>query len=71
MRMFDFEVPVNDVIHMAVVRSTLDLPSELARNSLPESSMRDDVVEHLVAVNIFEYHRVMMLVNDHFAHTYG
>jgi len=28
----------------------------------------DDVVEHLTTVDIFEYHVVMMLMDDHLTH---
>lgn len=30
--------------------------------------MADDVVEHLTAVDVFEYHVVVMLVDNHFSH---
>ena len=59
---------MNNAILVAVVERTADLTRELARNTFPKPSMADDVVEHLAAADILEYHVIVVLVNDHLAH---
>ena len=30
--------------------------------------MTDNIIQHLTPIDVFEYHVVVMLVDDHFAH---
>lgn len=46
---------------MAVLKGAADLTGELACTSLPQSSMRDDVVQHLSAVHVLLNEVVVML----------
>ena len=59
---------VYDAIAVEVVEGTSDLPCKLASDPFPETTVADDVVEHLTPVHIFEDHVVVMLMDDHFAH---
>jgi len=60
---------MNDVVQMAILQSAPYLPRELPGDPFPQSTMADDVVEHLTTVNVFENHVVVVLVDNHFAHS--
>ena len=64
----DIRTSVYDAIAVEVVEGTSDLPCKLASDSFPETTMADDVVEHLTPVDVFEDHVVVMLMDDHFTH---
>ena len=53
---------------MAIFQRAPDLSCELAGDSLPQSPVTNDVVQHLPSVNVLEYHVVVVLMNDHFSH---
>ena len=59
---------MDDVVLVAVVERTADLPGELAGDAFPEAAVADDVVEHLATADILEHHVVVVLVYDHLAH---
>jgi len=52
---------MNDRIGMAVLERTPNLPRKLPRAPFPQSSVGDDVVEHLAAVDVLEDHVVVVL----------
>jgi hypothetical protein len=60
---------MNDIVQMAVLECTAYLACKLAGDPFAQATVADDVVEHLAAVDIFEYHVVVVLVDDHFAHS--
>ena len=57
---FDFQVPVHDGISVAVIQSTSNLPAKFTRLLFLEPAMRDDVVQHLSAIDIFKEHIPMI-----------
>ena len=59
---------MHNVVEVTVFEGAAYLTGELAGHPLPESAMADDVVEHLAAIDVFEYHVVMILVYNHLAH---
>ncbi len=59
---------MHHVVLVAIVQSTPYLPRELACDPLPQSTMTDDVVEHLAPANVLEDHVVVVLVDDHLTH---
>lgn len=69
--MFEKATPtaVNNIVLVAIIQCTTNLPCEFACHPFPEPSVADDIIKHLTAVDIFEDHVVMMLVNNHFAHS--
>lgn len=52
---------VHNRIGMAVLERTADLPCELASAPFSQSTVRDDVVEHLASVDVLEHHVVVVL----------
>ena len=59
---------MNHIIAVTIVQCTANLTSKLACHTFPQSTMADDVVEHLAATHVFEHHVIMMLMDDHLAH---
>jgi len=59
---------MDDIVMMTIAECTAYLPRKLSGCAFPETPVADDVVEHLAAVDVFENHVVMMLMNDHLAH---
>ena len=59
---------MHDIVPVAILQCTSNLPRELARNALPQPPMTDDIVQHLTTIDILEHHVIMMLVNDQFTH---
>lgn len=59
---------MNDVIPMAVIQRAANLPRELPSHSFAQAPMTDNVIQHLAAVDVFENHIIMVLVNDHLSH---
>ena len=59
---------MNDVILVTIIEGASDLSCEFTSNTLAQSTMTDDVIEHLTAVDILKDHVVVMLMDDHFAH---
>lgn len=53
---FDFEIAVYNAVAVAVIEGACDLSAELASLPFLQFAMRDDVVEHLAAVDIFKEH---------------
>jgi hypothetical protein len=51
-----------------IIQRAANLSSKLPGDAFTESTMGDDVVEHLTAVDVFEDHVVVVLVCDEFAH---
>ena len=64
----DLQVPMYDAIPMTILQRRADLPRELPRHAFSKSSMRDDVIEHLSAVDVLEDHVVVVRVDDQLAH---
>ena len=60
--------PMDNIVVMTITECTAYLSRKLSGRAFSEASMADDVVEHLAAVNILEYHVIMMLMNDHLTH---
>ena len=59
---------MNDVVEMTILQCTPNLPGKFSRNPLPQSSVTDDVVQHLTSIDILENHIVVMLVDYHLSH---
>lgn len=59
---------MNDVIEMAIFQCTPNLPRELSRNTFPQSTVTNDVVQHLTSIDILENHIIVVLVDYHFSH---
>ena len=63
----NLQVAVHDAIAMAVVQRTGNLSAELASLLLLELAMRDDVVQHLAAIDKFEEHIPVIIRTNHIA----
>ena len=50
----DFEIAMHNAVAMTVIQGTGDLAGEFARLFLFELSVRNDVVEHLTTIDVFE-----------------
>jgi hypothetical protein len=59
---------VDDIIPMAIIQRTPDLPRKLPGNALSQPPMADDIIQHLPTIDVLEDHVVMMLVHDHLTH---
>jgi hypothetical protein len=59
---------VDNVIPMTVFQGTANLSGKFPRNTFPQSSMADNEVEHLPAVDILKNHVVVVWVHDNFTH---
>ena len=59
---------MDDVVLVAVLQRTPDLPRKLPGDPFTESSMGDDIIEHLPTRDVLEDHVVVMLVDDHLPH---
>lgn len=59
---------MDDVIAVTIVECTANLTRKFACDTFAESTVADDVVEHLTATHVLEDHIIMMLMDDHFAH---
>jgi formylmethanofuran dehydrogenase subunit E-like metal-binding protein len=59
---------VNNVIPMTIVQGAADLSGKFPRNTFSQSSMANDEIEHLSAIDILKDHVVVMLMHNHFAH---
>ena len=59
---------MDDVIAVTIVECTANLASKLACDTFAQSTVADDVVEHLSAAHVLEDHVIMMLMDDHFTH---
>lgn len=64
----DLQVPVHDTVSVAVVQGTRDLASELASLLLLETAVRNDIIQHLPAIHVFEQHVPMVVCPNHIAH---
>lgn len=59
---------MHDAVGVTVFERAAHLSREFASASLAQSTVRDDVVEHLAAVDVFEDHVVVMGVHEHRLH---
>ena len=59
---------MNDVIEMTIFQSTSNLPRKLSRDTFTQTTVTDDVVQHLTAIDILENHIIVMLMDYHFSH---
>ena len=64
----DLEVAMYDVVLVTILERAPDLASKLPCDSFPQATVADDIVQHLSAVDIFENHVVVVLMNDHLPH---
>lgn len=60
---------MDHIIEMAIFQRTPDLSGELSGHAFPQSPVADNVVEHLPPVHILEHHVVVVLMDDHLAHS--
>lgn len=65
---FDFEITMDNAVAMAIVQGARDLTAELARLLLLQFAMRDDVVKHLAAIDVFAKHVPMIVGSDDVSH---
>ena len=59
---------MNDVVEMAILQRTPNLPCKLSRHPFPQSTVTDDIVQHLTSIDILKNHIIVMLVDYHFSH---
>jgi hypothetical protein len=59
---------VHDVILMTIIQGTANLPREFTSNSFFKPAMTNNVIQHLDVADIFKYHVIMVLMNDHLVH---
>jgi hypothetical protein len=59
---------MNDVVEMAILQRTPNLPRKLSRHPFPQSTMADDIVQHLTSIDVLENHIIVMLMDDHLSH---
>ena len=59
---------MNDVVEMTILQRAPNLPSKFSRHPFPQSSVTDDVVQHLTSIDILENHVIVMLVDYHLSH---
>jgi hypothetical protein len=59
---------MNDIIPMAILQSTPNLPSKLSRNSLSQPAMFDDIIEHVTTADVLKNHVVVVLVHENLVH---
>ena len=59
---------MDDIVLVAIVEGAPDLAGKLAGYALAQSTVADDVIEHLASVDILKDHVIVMLVDNHFAH---
>jgi len=65
---FDLEITVYDTVPVTVVESTGYLATKLAGLLLLKTAVRDDVVQHLTTVDVFEQHVPVVVRADDIAH---
>lgn len=65
---FDFQIAMDDAVSVTVVQSTGNLTTKLAGLLLLELAMRNNVVEHLAAVDILKEHIPMIVCANHISH---
>lgn len=53
---FDLQISVDDAIAVTIIEGTCNLTAELSGLLLFQTTMCDDIVEHLTAIDIFEEH---------------
>lgn len=63
----NLEISVDNAVAMAVVESARDLSAELPGLLLLKLAVRDDIVEHLAAVDVLEEHVPMVVGSDDIA----
>ena len=56
---------INDRIRMAILERAADLPGKLARAPFSQPAVRDDVVEHLPAIDVLG-HKVVVVLEGRF-----
>jgi hypothetical protein len=61
---FDLEIPMYYAVAMAVVKGTGDLTTEFTGLLLLQFPMRNDVIQHLTAIDKFEEHIPMVICSD-------
>lgn len=59
---------MNDIVEMTILQRTPNLPRKFSRDSFPQSTVTDDIVEHLTSIDILENHIIVMLVDYHLSH---
>lgn len=59
---------MDNIVLMTIINSAPDLSRKLPRNTLTQSAVTYNIVEHLSTVDVLEHHVVMMLVDNHLAH---
>ena len=59
---------MDDVVHVTILESAANLPGKLSCDAFAETTVADDEIEHLPAVDVFEHHVVVVLMDDHLAH---
>lgn len=64
----DQRTSVNDTVGVTVLESRADLPRKLPRCTLPQTPVRDDVVEELPSVHVLKDHVVVVWVDEHVLH---
>ena len=60
---------MNDVVEMAIFQCTANLSRKFSRYAFPQSTVTDDIVQHLTSIDILENHIIVMLMDYHFTHT--
>lgn len=63
----DLQVSMDNAVPVAVIQGTSNLTTELPGLLFLELAVRDDVVEHLSAIDIFEQHVPVVVCTDNIA----
>jgi len=70
MKLF-FESPLtsmHNIIEMTIHQCTPYLPCELSCDTLAQTTMANDIVQHLTTIDIFRNHVIVVLMDYHLAH---
>ena len=59
---------MNDIVTVAVLERTANLTCKLFRNAFPQSSMTNDIIEHLSSAHILKDHVIVACMYDEFTH---
>ena len=59
---------MNDIIEMTILQRTPNLPRKLSRHPFSQSSVSDDIVQHMTSIDILENHIIVMLMDYHLSH---
>ena len=57
------------IVEVTIHQRAPYLPCELPRNTLAQTTMANDIVQHLTAIDILRNHVIVVLMDYHLAHS--